>query len=287
MLEQLKTLQPFRGLEETTLATVARHASWLRLPANRALKRRAQPFGREMFLMEGTVAARRGDSIERLHAGALEGQSLNRHTTDASEISTITSVALIAVHLEPVRSLLNSSTAISPAVGGIDDWMHALLQGPIMRWFSPRAWAGVLRTGKLRPVRPGERIVARGEICTHVFVVADGLAKSANTQYPPGDFFGEQSALGQCPATEDIVMETQGTLVCFERADVVAMAADYDPPRMNPPPRRLSLDHIPAEREAAALAALDPLSPIAVRASDPVRQLRVAADLMRRGFTVV
>ena len=287
MLEQLKTLQPFRDLEQTALATVAHHASWLRLPANRALKRRTQPFGREMFLMEGTVAARRGDGIERLHARALEGQSLNRRIADATEISTVTSVSLIAVYLEPIRFLLNSSVPSGPAVGGVDDWMHALLQGPIMRWFSPRAWARVLRAGKLRKVRPGERIIARGEICAHVFVVVDGLAKSASTQYPPGDFFGEESALGQCPATEDIVMETEGTIVCFECADVVAMAADYDPPRMDPPPRRLDLDLIPAEQEESALAALDPLSPIAVRASDPARRLRVAADLMRRGFTVV
>ena len=287
MLDQLKTLQPFFGLEQSALATVERHASWLRLPANRALKRRSQPFGREMFLIEGTVAARRGDGIERLHATALGGQSLNRHTNDASEISTVTSVALIVVDLDPIRFLLDDDQACGPAVGGVDDWMHALLQGPIMHWFSPSAWARVLRTGKPRKVRRGERIVARGELCTHVFVVTDGLAKGADVQYPPGAFFGEQSALGQCAAVEDVVMETEGTIVCFERADVVAMAADYDPPRMDPPPRRLDLDQIPAAQEQAALAALTPLPPVAVRASDPARRLRVAAELMRRGVTVV
>ncbi len=287
MLDQLKTLQPFRALEQPALATVERHASWLRLPANRSLKRRAQPFVREMFLIEGTVAARRGEGIERLHAGALEGQSLNRRIADASEISTVTSVALIAVDLEPIRFLLNGAAASGPAVGGIDDWMHALLQGPIMRWFAPGAWARVLRVGKVREVRRGQRIVTSGEICAHVFVVADGVAKSASTQYPPGGFFGEESALGQRPADEDVVMETDGAIVCFERADVVAMAADYDPPRMTPSPRRLDLDLIPADQEEDALATLDPLPPVAVRASDPARRLRVSAKLMRRGFTVV
>ena len=287
MLDQLKTLQPFFSLEQSALATVARHASWLRLPANRALKRRSQPFGREMFLIEGTVAARRGDGIERLHATALGGQSLNRHTNDASEISTVTSVALIVVDLDPIRFLLDDDQACGPAVGGVDGWMHALLQGPIMHWFSPSSWARVLRTGKPRKVRRGERIIARGELCTHVFVVTDGLAKGADVQYPPGAFFGEQSALGQCAAVEDVVMETEGTIVCFERADVVAMAADYDPPRMDPPPRRLDLDQIPAAQEQVALAALTPLPPVAVRASDPARRLRVAAELMRRGVTVV
>lgn len=287
MLDQLKTLQPFHALEQPALATVERHASWLRLPPNRALKRRAQPFGREMFLIDGTVAARRGDGIERLHAGVLDGQSLNRAIADASEVSTVTSVALIAVDLEPIRFLLNDDAASGPSVGGIDQWMHALLQGPIMRWFAPGAWARVLRVGTVRAVGSGERIVCRGEICAHVFVVADGLARSGSIHYPPGGFFGEESALGQCPAGADVVMETAGTIVCFQRADVVAMAADYDPPRMNPPPRRLDLDIIPADQEATALASLDPQPPIAVRASDPARRLRVAARLMRRGFTVV
>ena len=288
MYKQLKTLQPSRALPRPALATVQRHASWLRLAAQRTLKRRNAPLHREMFLVEGVVATRSGrGGAEKLDAAALGGYSLNSCVAEANEISTVTPAALIVVDLASIRSVLNGAAPTAPAVGDVDDWMGALLQGPIMRWFSPGAWARVLRVGKPRNFRAGDRILRQGEVSGHVFVVAQGAARSASAHYPPGAFFGEESALGLRPAAEEVVMEDDGVVVCFKRADVVAMAADYSPPRMNPPPRRLDLDNLPAAEEQRLLTTLDPVPPIAVRASDPARRLRVAASLMRRGFTVV
>ena len=287
MLDQLKTLRPFRALDPLALDTVGRHASKLQLPAHRWLKRRGQALHREMFLVDGQLAARRGAATQRIHPDAGRGESINARAGDASEIYTLTVATLIAVDLEPLRSLLGAPSDAAPAVDGIDEWMQALLRGPIMRWFSPCAWAKVLRVGNLRRVCRGERIVERGAVCRHVFVVAEGVAESADGRFPAGGFFGEESALGQCPADADVVMATDGALVCFDREDVVEMAADYEPPRTDPPPRRLDLDAIPAEREDDVLAKLDPRPPIAVRSTDPARRLRAAARLMRHGYTVV
>ncbi len=287
MLEQLKELQPFRVLQPTALATVAKHANWLRLPAQRWLKRDGQVLQREMFLIEGRVTVRRSAGVEQVDAGILQGRSLNASAGDASEISTATAVAIIAVDLNPLGALLNGASATAPAVSDIDNWMQALLKGPIMRWFSPEAWARVLRAGKIRRVRQGERILSCGEISEQVYVVVEGVAGSVGERYPPGGFFGEESALGQQPVGDDVVMHTDGVLACFDRADVVNLAADYEPPRTDPPPRRFDLDLVPPERENEILASLDPMPPIAVRCIDPARRLRVAARLMRQGFTVV
>lgn len=288
MQDQLKNLPPFRSLDPLALEAVERHASRLQLPARRWLKRRGQSLGREMFLVEGRLAARRGAAIERLDP-TLAGASINIRAAEATEIYTVTNATLIAVDLKPIRALLNGngSTNGEPTVGSIDDWMQALLQGPIMRWFSPDAWAKVLRVGKLRQVRKGDRIVERGAVSRHVFVVAQGIAEIAGARYAPGAFFGEESALGQCPADANATMATDGVLVCFDREDVVQLAACYDPPQTDPPPRRLDLDAIPTHREGEVLAALPPCPPIAVRSSDPARRLRVAARLMRRGYMVV
>lgn len=287
MLEQLKELQPFRPLQPVALAGVAKHAKWLRLPAQRWLKRHGQVLKREMFLIEGRVAARCDSGVDQFDARILQGRSLNVAAPDATEISTVTAVAIIAVDLAPVQALLNDGSASGPAVADIDDWMHALLKGPIMRWFSPGAWAKVLRAGRIRQVRRGECVLSRGEVGEQVFVVVEGVALSAGERFPPGDFFGEESALGRQPAHDDVVMQTDGVLACFDHADVVDLAADYAPPRTDPPPRRFDLDLVPPERENEALAALDPLPPIALRSIDPARRLRVAARLMRQGFTVV
>lgn len=288
MQDQLKNLPPFRSLDPLALEAVERHASRLQLPARRWLKRRGQSLGREMFLVEGRLAARRGAAIERLDP-TLAGASINIRAAEATEIYTVTNATLIAVDLKPIRALLNGNGHANgePTVGSIDDWMQALLQGPIMRWFSPDAWAKVLRVGQLRQVRKGDRIVERGAVSRHVFVVAQGIAEIAGARYVPGAFFGEESALGQCPADASAVMATDGVLVCFDREDVVQLAACYDPPQTDPPPRRLDLDAIPTQREDDVLAALPPCPPIAVRSSDPARRLRVAARLMRRGYMVV
>ena len=288
MLDQLKTLQPFRSLDPLGLEAVGRHASRLQLPAHRWLKRRGQNLSREMFLVEGRLAARRGAAVERLDP-LPSSASINVRAADATEIYTVTAATLIAVDLDPIQGLLNGNAeaADSPTVASIDDWMQALLRGPIMRWFSPDAWAKVLRVGKLRQVRKGDRVVEQGEVSGHVFVVAQGVAESAGGRYLPGGFFGEESALGKSPAGADVVMATDGALVCFARDDVVDLAANYDPPRTDPPPRRLDLDTIPMQREDEVLATLAPCPPIAVRCCDPARRLRVAARLMRRGYTVV
>ena len=290
MREALQQLVPFRALDDGALAVVERHARRLRLPAQRWLLRGGGRLSREMFLLRGRVAARRGGTVEQRDAATLGGESMNGWAAGASDLSTLTEVELLSVELEPVRRLLADAAAgvtPRPEVAGVDDWMHMLLHGPVMRWFSPGAWARVLRAGRLREAKRDERLLAKGEVAACVFVVARGAAEAPGRQFRPGDFFGEESALGRCPAREDVWMRTDGALVCFARADLVELASNYAPPRMDPPPRRLDLDTVPTEREETAIADLDAGLPVAVRCSDVARRLMVATRLMRRGFHVV
>ena len=291
MREELKTLQPFRHLEDPALATVERHSRLLRLPAGRWLMRGGQQLTREMFLVDGVVAGRRGRVVEHLDAKTLAGAALNAWAVGVRELSTRTAAEIISVDPRPLRHLQADLPAETgsplPAVAHLDDWMHALLQGPVLRWFSPGAWARVLRAGRLRDVARGERVVALGEVCTEVFVVARGVAQADDQRFAAGDFFGAESALGRCPAEREVRMRTDGALVCFARADVVELAADYAPPRVEPPPHRLDLDAVPAGCEEQTLAALPRQPAIAVRGTDPARRLMVATRLMRRGFHVV
>ena len=287
MRDALRELAPFRALDDGAIAAVERHARRLRLPAQRWLFRGGGSLTREMFLLRGTVRARRGAVVEHLDPTMLAGEALNRWAAGASELSTHTEAELISVELGPIRFLLDGAPGARPEVAGVDDWMHMLLQGPVMRWFSPGAWARVLRAGRLREVRQGERILARGEVSPGVFVVARGVAETPSARYAAGDFFGEESALGRCPTRQSVCMRTAGLLVCFSRADLVELAADYAPPRLQPPPRRLDLDAVPADCEEAAFADLDSSLPVAVRCSDAARRLMVATRLMRRGFHVV
>ena len=287
MIDELRTFEPFRSLDRTALSTVARHADRLRLPEQRTLRRRGQQLAKELFLVDGVVAVRNGTGTARVSARASDGRSLNSHAPDDAEISTVTAVEMIAVDLSSIRHLLDGGDEVStPEVASIDDWMHALLQGPVMRWFPPTVWARLLRTGTIRRMVAGERVLACGEVAENVFVVAHGSVRFAGERLTTGEFFAEESAMMQRPVADDAVMETDGAIVCFARADILELMVEYDAPRADPP-QRLDLDDLDGQAEDTLLDTLDPRAPVALRGGDPARRLVVAAKLMREGITVV
>lgn len=287
MIEQLRTLKPFQALNPTVLAAIEQHADRLRLPEQRWLRRRGQPLSRAFFLVDGAVLVRGANGVQRVTARETGGESLNDFAGEEVEISTATPVEVIAVDLARVGPFLEGrGMATAPAVSAVDEWIHALLEGPVMRWFPPRTWARLLRAGDPRRVRQGELVVAKGEISEHILVVGSGTAAAADTRFGPGDFFAEESALARLPATDDIIMETDGVVVAFAVRDVLELIVEYDAPDADLT-QRLDLDTVTTPGEEAVLAGLALESPVAVRGADPGRRLVMAARLMRKGFTVV
>lgn len=287
MLEQLRNFRLFRSLGPASLAAVERHAGRLRLPEQRWLRRRGQPLTRELFLVDGTVAVHEASGVSRITPRDTGGESLNALVPDAADVSTATAVDMIAVDMAPIRSILTGrGPASAPVASAVDAWMHALLEGPVMRWFPPSTWARVLRAGEPRRVAQGELIVARGEVSDCVFVVGEGVAAAGDKRFGPGDFFAEESALMQRPAERDAVMATDGVVIAFATGDILELIGEYQAPPVDPP-QRLDLDQVSAIREDEALAALVPDTPVAVRGGDGRRRLVVAAKLMRKGFAVV
>lgn len=287
MLETLRTLKPFQSLNPATLAAVEQHADRLRLPEQRWLRRRGQPLTRDLFLVDGTVAVRGANGVQRVTARDTGGESLNAFFGDDVEISTSTTVEVIAVDLARVRPLVEAGgPSAAPEVSAVDGWIHALLEGPVMRWFPPSTWARLLRAGEARRVRQGDLVVAKGETPEHILVVGSGAAASGDTRFGPGDFFAEESALMGHPAVADVVMETDGVLVAFATRDVLELIGEYAVPDVDPP-QRLDLDSVANAPEEDILAGLVPETPVALRGADPGRRLVMAARLMREGFTVV
>ena len=287
MLELLRTLRPFQSLGPAALAAVEPHADRLRLPARRWLRRRGQPLTRDLFLVDGTVSVRGASGEQRVTARQTGGESLNEFVGDDVEILTVTTVEVVAVDLARVRPLLEAQgVAATPEVTVVDEWVHTLLEGPVMRWFPPRTWARLLRAGEARRVRQGDLVVAEGDTPEHIMVVGSGTATSGGTRFGPGEFFAEDSALTKLPAADDVVMETDGVVVAFAARDVLELIGEYDAPDVDPP-QRLDLDTVSATGQEEALAGLATGSPVAVRGGDAGRRLVVAARLMREGFTVV
>ena len=287
MLDLLRTFRPFENLSPATVAAIEPHADRLRLPERRWLRRRGQPLTRDLFLVDGTVSVRGPSGEQRVTARQTGGASLNDFAGDEVEIVTVTAVEVIAVDLASVSPILEGQgVPATPEVFAVDEWMHALLEGPVMRWFPPRTWARLLRAGEARRHRQGDLVVAKGDTPEHIMVVGSGTAASGDARFGPGDFFAEESALTKLPAAADVVMETDGVVVSFPARDVLELIREYDAPDVDPP-RRLDLDTVSAAREEEALAGFSPGSAVAVRGGDAARRLVVAAKLMRRGFAVV
>ncbi|MDE0420378.1 MAG: cyclic nucleotide-binding domain-containing protein [Gammaproteobacteria bacterium] len=287
MLDQLRTFRLFQSLSPASLAAVERHAGRLRLPEQRWLRRRGQPLTRELFLLDGAVAVHDATGVNRITPRDVGAESLNAFVSDTAEMSTASAVDVVAVDLAPIRSVLASgTTASTPVVSTVDAWMHALLEGPVMRWFPPTAWARVLRAGKPHGYRQGELILAAGEVAAGVFVVGEGVAAMGEQRFGPGDFFAEQSALMQLPLPRDAIMTTDGVVIAFATRDILDLADEYQAPRLDPA-QQLDLDSVPAVREDDALAGLAPGTPVTLCGGDAGRRLVVAARLMREGFAVV
>lgn len=287
MLETLRTLKPFQSLNPATLATVEQHADRLRLPEQRWLRRRGQPLTRDLFLVDGTVSVRGASGAQRVTARDTGGDSLNNYAGDDVEIATVTTVEVIAVDLARVRPLIEGGgPSTAPEVSAVDEWIHALLEGPVMRWFPPSTWARLLRAGEARRVRQGELVMAKGETTEHILVVGSGTVASGATRFGPGDFFAEESALMGRPASADFVMETDGVLVAFATCDVLELIGEYAVPDVDPP-QRIDLDAVANAPEEDILAGLASDTPVALRGADSGRRLVMAARLMREGFTVV
>lgn len=287
MLEQLRTFRLFRSLSPSSLAAVERHAGRLRLPEQRWLRRRGQPLTRELFLVDGTVAVHEARGVNRITPDDTGGESLNSFVSDAAEMSTATAVDVIAVDLAPIRAILDSrSTASTPVVSTVDAWIHTLLEGPVMRWFPPTAWARVLRAGEPHRFRRGELIMAAGQVADGVFVVGEGVATMGDKRFGPGDFFAEESALMCVPTPHDAIMATDGVVIAFATRDILDLVDEYEAPRLEPA-QHLDLDRIPATQEDAVLAGLASGTPVSLSGGDAGRRLVVAARLMREGFAVV
>ncbi|MCY3838378.1 MAG: hypothetical protein OXH09_07015 [Gammaproteobacteria bacterium] len=182
MIEMLRTFKPFHSLSPAVLAAVEQHADRLRLPEQRWLRRRGQPPTRALFLVDGAVALSGPNGVQRITARETGGESLDDLAGEGVEISTATTVDVIAVDLARVRPLLEGrALASSPEISAVDEWIHALLEGPVMRWFPPRSWARLLRAGEARRVRQGDLVVAKGETSEHILVVG-GLAPATSSR---------------------------------------------------------------------------------------------------------
>lgn len=291
MQEQLATLEPFRDLDAPALDELARRARLVRVSKKRWLARAGGATNSRLFLLSGTVEHHRdGRMLRTITAKGLGSRQGSKNPPrelvredgdDAFLARTDVEVILVDEPRAPARAPGMPTRTEVPA------WMQQLLAGPVMQWFSPLAWAKLLRAGRIGDVAKGTRIIGRDDVAQLVFVVVEGAVSTDTTRYKPGDFFGETSLLTARPFGEDAVMAEDGALMRIPGAAIRELAGSYLVPDAAGETVELDLGSLSPQQEDAAIAALTPGATVAPRGGDADRLAAITAKLLRRGLRVV
>ena len=294
---QLSRFSTFEDLDWDALATVARHARLLRLPAGRRLGRPGRPARGHYFLLHGTVRGADGRTLSHQHARAR--LPLICDGDDKTQVSTLGPVVVVWADLAPVAFLLHPE-ALGYRVGGLDslggdDWLRAFLGDGVITRLGPVDLQLLLRAFEPLEVDETKEILHPGEQGDAFYVV-----RSGNVEIVPvggdvievgvGGYFGEDALLtgGRRNAC---VRATEPTgLMALTREEfwsllgdrVVRRVAEVDPGR-----RRLNLAGIALHQMRACCARAEIAHPYLVCGGSHGARALAVFLLVRRGIDAV
>lgn len=198
----LTRFRPFQGLDWEALATIARHARLLRLPAGRHLGRPGRPARGHYFLLKGAV--RTADGITVAHGQELAREPLISDGDKTAQLLTLAPSLVLWADLAPVAFLLRPET-LGYRVDGLEgldvgDWLRRFLGDGVVGRLSPVALQQLLRAFEIRDAQPGEQVITAGEYGETFYVLARGAVQvklrcGQALDLVAGDYFGEDALL--------------------------------------------------------------------------------------------
>jgi CRP-like cAMP-binding protein len=292
MLQQLRHLEPFAGLDWAVLQSISRHARIIDLPARRPLKSPGKRLTGRYYLLSGRLRSGRGSDAVVIKA------SPQPVFPGFDNIVTVTSVRLLQVDVEPIAFLFDPAELPDIAdEDGSEDWQVRFLRSHMLSSLSTLRWQQILRALVPMPVQQGERLIRRGDTAECCYILARGRAgvwrrRSMLRRLVPGDFFGEDALLSGRRRNACVRMCSDGVVMALEErhfrrwlSDALVETADEACDGIsNQAFARLRVDAGDDLRQR--LAALDPCS--AYRVSGPERCARLGVFLLRqRGIRAV
>ena len=150
--EALRHFEPFAELDQTQLRTLARHARWLELPAQRWLLRPGRRLTGSYYLARGRVRC------------WPDGQLLSHRSPAARRslypgfeaLYTWSPSQLLQVDLQPIGFLLDRGEHGLPAELPSEPWLRSWLESPLLQRIERIRWQQLLRRLEPLPVKPGK-----------------------------------------------------------------------------------------------------------------------------------
>ena len=276
----LRRFPTFAGLDGPTLATAARHARLIELPANRWLLRRGTRLERHLYLVEGAVEAvdaqGRRQSVE---------EEIYRPGDDVA-LETRAATRVLSVDLAPLRFALQPAVAPAPEVTSVEGWLDRLLASPLVRALPALTWQRLLRGAQELRLAAGETLVG-GDA---VYLVQAGLVAWGGARFRPGDYFGEEPVFAgdDAPGARGYAVVEDALLLVLPGDEVRGLIEEYPFPDEPPPNAQLvDLDRVPVGELETVARLLRSDLPVAIRGGRAGQRAHALVLLTRLGFAAV
>lgn len=248
-IQTLKAYVPFNGLEDEYLQEALTKIEVTDYGKGQMLYKRGRAVATKFYLLEGQV-----DLINSafyvstvLGGSAAANTALNAESpTVCSAVAKSASVKVFSIEAETLDRL--TAWSQSAASGSFDDgdfnttqfeveeigeeggdWMAALLQAPLFSRIPLTQVQELFLRFEDVALGAGETVVKEGERGDYFYVLVSGSARvynrseSVDLVLNPGQFFGEESLLGDTPRNATVEMLTKGRLKRLNSEDFNAL----------------------------------------------------------------
>lgn len=236
----LKTLIPPSALNDENFQALAGKAYVEEVPAGKTLFKVGDVDRRTTYLLEGEVALTTQSGQTSL---VTAGSSLAKHPLANHQPRQHTAVARTACKVTRFDSDLLDVLLTWDQLSGIEveeisasqgpeeegDWMTRILQSEAFLRIPPSNIQAMFLRMQERQVIAGEMVITQGEEGDFYYIIKLGRAKvfrSSKTgaelvlaQLDEGDTFGEEALLAEAKRNANVVMLTDGVLMCLAKKD--------------------------------------------------------------------
>ena len=226
LADTLKRFDPFQAMSSTELATAARHALEVKVPARRWLLRPGRRLQGRYYLVQGRVRLyspqrdirpRSPDARAPLYPGC-------------EAMFSRTEVHLLHVDTSQIAFLLGSAPS-KTASGGSADWERRFMGSPLLQRLDAGIWQQLMSALAERPFEAGEQLVAEGSAAHDFFVLKSGHAavqRQGRTiaHLGPGDFFGEDALLLNARRNATVLATRAGSILRLPKDRFLTLLVD-------------------------------------------------------------
>ncbi|MCP5184366.1 MAG: cyclic nucleotide-binding domain-containing protein [Pseudomonadales bacterium] len=212
----LRRFDDFRTLDRDTLATVARHARGIEVPADRTLLTAGRQLAGRLYLAAGVLSVappqRRIDAMQPAARIALY--------PGVDVIRSVTSAGLLHVDWDRVAFLLRDGGR-HVAGEGRETWESRFFSSPLIRTLPMSAWRFLMTRFHFRAAASGVAVVREHAVedCCYVLTQGHAVSHRASTTLAyllPGDLFGEDSPVTGGQRLTSVTMLEDGQVASLD-----------------------------------------------------------------------